>query len=91
MNTNWEYKFTPTPWTLSDYGYGYKIEPEICWIGENSRTTKEQLKANVNLLLAAPKMYLFIELVSKVSHDPELRDHAQRILREANGEREKKK
>lgn len=58
---SWKYKFTPTPWTLLDYGYGYKIEPEICWIGENGRTTKEQLKANANLLLAAPDMFKKLE------------------------------
>lgn len=89
QNAPWEYKFTPTPWKIVDYGYGYCIEPNICWIGENSKTTKAQLKANAHLLNAAPKMYLFIELVSKVSHDPELRNHAQFLLREANGEKPK--
>ena len=53
----------------------------------NRNDDAEEMKANAHLLNAAPKMYLFIELVSKVSHDPELRNHAQFLLREANGEK----
>lgn len=91
MNTSWEYKFTPTPWNVN-----FDVSEDFATIeSENNKTIAEvnrnddaeEMKANAHLLNAAPKMYLFIELVSKVSHDPELRNHAQFLLREANGEK----
>ena len=96
---SWEYKFTPTPWKIVDYGYGYKIEPEICWIGENSRTTKEQLKANANLLLAAPDMYEALQKIQEVelaiaqehrvqAEDSEIYCIAEKALRKARNENE---
>jgi hypothetical protein len=90
---SWEYKFTPTPWHIN-----FDVCEEFATIeSENNKTIAEvnrnddaeEMKANAHLLNAAPKMYLFIELVSKVSHDPELRNHAQFLLREANGEKPK--
>lgn len=90
---SWEYKFTPTPWNVN-----FDVCEDFATIeSENNKTIAEvnrnddaeEMKANAHLLNAAPKMYLFIELVSKVSHDPELRNHAQFLLREANGEKPK--
>jgi len=84
-------KFTPTPWRLDDYGYGYKIEPDICWLGENGRTTKEQLKANANLLFAAPEMYEMLkslEIVLRNSGVVVLSEQIESVLRKARGESE---
>ena len=94
-----ETKFTPRPWTLLDYGYGYKIEPEICWIGENGRTTKEQLKANAHLLKVAPELYEALEKIMEIelaiaqeyrvqAEDSEIYCIAEKVVRQARGESE---
>ena len=91
-------KFTPTPWRIDDYGYGYKIEPNICWIGETTSVPPEQLRANADLIAAAPEMYWFIKhlttttghaLLSQAGYlGEELYNDAKELCRKARGESE---
>ena len=88
-------KFTPLPWKLNDYGYGYKIEPDICWIGETSSVPPEQLRANADLLIAAPKMYKKLEKISKLFAKNAIyldeRKEIESLLCEARGEKDPQK
>ena len=56
-------KFTPRPWRAVDVGYGFRIEPDVCWIGENSNVTKKQRIANKDLIVSAPEMYSALKMV----------------------------
>lgn len=89
-------KFSQGPWEIDDRGYGFAIEPSVCWIGENSSTTPEQLKANANLIAAAPEMYAELARIADVLEDPEdcgviSLDSINVILRKARGESEAQK
>ena len=54
-------QFTPRPWRAFDVGYGFRIEPDVCWIGENSNVTKKQRTANKDLIVSAPEMYFALK------------------------------
>ena len=84
-------KFTPRPWIAVDVGYGFRIEPDVCWIGENSNVTKKQLIANKNLILSAPDMYEMLEHIEDVLDDSsgcgEISvEEIRKVLKKARGE-----
>jgi len=97
-----ETKFTPTPWRIDDYGYGYKIEPNICWIGETTSVPPEQLRANADLIVAAPRMLAALEKIMETelaiaqehrvqAEDSEIYCIAEEVVRQARGESEAQK
>lgn len=83
--------FTPGPWEKVDVGYGFEIEPSVCWIGENSNTTKRQRIANAALIAAAPKMYAALCILHDAMLDtgmlPDAVAAIEDVIKEARGER----
>lgn len=83
------------PWEIVDYGYGLKIEPDICWIGDNSNVSKEKQAAIARLIKVAPKMYdmlaFLLEFVEEGGNEGEIREcyapAIKELLNEARGER----
>ena len=62
-------KFTPGPWKIIDMGYGYCIEPNVAWLGDNSKRTKKMRTADARLIASAPDLYKMLNDCHSVIFD----------------------
>lgn len=80
-------QFTCKPWCVLNFGYGYRIEPCIAWLGDNSSIPQEMNRANAYLIAAAPDMYdTLVSLHGALASVPLLQAEIEKVLKKARGE-----